>query len=55
MKKLAARLKAGRVKRYHTAGITGEQTVGEHTYGVCQILQYLYDPEYPPNYLKISN
>tara|TARA_R110000737_G_scaffold41837_5_gene62541 strand:+ start:32 stop:550 length:519 start_codon:yes stop_codon:yes gene_type:complete len=39
--KLPIQLSAGKIKRYHTHPIIGEQTVGEHTYGVVQILRYI--------------
>jgi len=39
--KLIVQLSAGRIKRYHTHPIVGEQTVGDHTYGVVQILRYI--------------
>lgn len=41
MNKLTIQLSAGKIKRYHTHPITGEQTVGDHTYGVVQILRYI--------------
>jgi len=39
---LFIQLQAGKIKRWHTLPIIGEQTVADHTYGVCQILRYLY-------------
>ncbi len=41
MKTMELRLDAGKVKRWHAYPIIGEQTVADHTYGVCQILRYL--------------
>ena len=38
---ITLRLCAGRVKRWHSFPHHGEQTVGEHTYGVVQILRYI--------------
>ena len=37
---------AGRIKRWHTYPTIGEQTVGEHTYGVLQILRYIMEEEW---------
>jgi len=48
MKVLSIQLRAGKIKRWHTLPIIGEQTVADHTYGVCQILRYLYDNKCPP-------
>ena len=39
--KLVVQLSAGRIKRYHTHPIIGEQTVGDHTYGLVQILRHI--------------
>lgn len=33
---------AGRVKRFHTTSVIGEQTVADHTYGVMCIIQELW-------------
>ena len=39
--RLAIRLAAGVIKRWHTVPIHGEQTVADHTYRVVQILRYI--------------
>ena len=41
MQRLKIQLEGGKVKRYHTLPIIGEQTVGDHSYGVAQIVRYL--------------
>jgi len=45
---LMVQLQAGKIKRWHTHPIIGEQTVADHTYGVVQILRYLYQNKCPP-------
>lgn len=37
------KLAAGRVARFHTEPTINQQSVGEHTYGVCQVLRYILD------------
>ena len=41
--KLLLQLDAGRIKRYHTFTIQGEQTVAEHSYGVVQLVRAITD------------
>ena len=40
MSNIGMQLSAAKIKRYHTAIIVGEQNVGEHTYGVCQLVRH---------------
>lgn len=40
MSNIGMQLSAAKIKRYHTAIIVGEQNVGEHTYGVAQLVRY---------------
>jgi len=40
MSNIGLQLSAAKIKRYHTAIIVGEQNVGEHTYGVCQLVRH---------------
>jgi len=40
MSNIGLQLSAAKIKRYHTAIIVGEQNVGEHTYGVCQLIRH---------------
>ncbi|MDB4312043.1 hypothetical protein N9937_01305 [bacterium] len=40
-KTLEALLRGGKVKRYHTMPISGEQTVAAHTYNVIAVLMYI--------------
>ena len=49
MKLLNIRLSAATIKRYHTAIIVGEQTVGEHTYGVAQIMRHITEDVWSRN------
>ena len=53
-KTLGLQLMAGRVKRYHNHSIIGEQTVGEHTYGMVQIIRCLTDDDCSGNLLKAA-
>ena len=39
--RLAIRLAAGEIKRWHTIPIHGEQTVADHTYRMVQILRFI--------------
>ena len=54
MKTLRIQLNAGKIRRWHTLPIIGEQTVADHTYGVCQILRYIYDNRCPPCLLNAA-
>lgn len=51
---LTIQLSAGTIKRYHTLQVTGENTVGLHTYGVCQILRYITNDEWDPVLMKAA-
>lgn len=42
--RLQLQIRGGRTKRYHTFDTIMPQTVGEHTYGVVQIVRYLTEP-----------
>jgi 5'-deoxynucleotidase YfbR-like HD superfamily hydrolase len=41
LQKLEAQLAAGKIARYHMLPIIGTQNVGEHSYGVAQVLRYI--------------
>jgi len=50
----SVRLAAARIKRYHTGMIIGEQSVGEHTYGVVQILRHVMNDNLHIDWLKAA-
>src|SRR5215831_77326 len=39
---------AGMVRRYHAKRVIQHQTIGEHTWGVCMLIYWLYYPNKPP-------
>lgn len=54
MKILTIQLSAGKIKRYHTHYIIGEQTVGEHTYGVVQIMRHITADNWSKHLMKAA-
>jgi 5'-deoxynucleotidase YfbR-like HD superfamily hydrolase len=51
---LKLRLDAAIVKRYHTMNIIGQQTVGEHTYNVVQLIRYITEDKASENLIKAA-
>lgn len=51
---LEIQLSAGGIKRYHTVPIVGEQTVGQHTYNVVQILRHITNDMLSVNLMKAA-
>jgi hypothetical protein len=45
---------AGEVRRYHTMRVVHDQSVGEHSWGVAFIIQWLYEPAPPSGALMCA-
>jgi len=39
---------AGAVRRYHAKRVLVDQTIADHSWGVCVVLMWLYFPDLPP-------
>lgn len=46
--------KAGQVKRYHTVPVIGQQTVAEHSFNICLILDEVLDGNVPAELFKAA-
>ena len=54
MSNIGLQLSAAKIKRYHTAIIVGEQNVGEHTYGVCQLVRHFTEENWSKQLMRAA-